>query len=57
MAPKSTVPETGHEWKVALTEVKKMYLDRKYQSCAGRCHELLRGAKQCVSRVASYQEN
>ncbi|KAI2613980.1 uncharacterized protein GGS25DRAFT_28324 [Hypoxylon fragiforme] len=40
-----TIPSTSVEWKKAVDEVKRKYLNRKYRACSARCCEILDNVK------------
>ncbi|KAI1484914.1 hypothetical protein F5X96DRAFT_683241 [Biscogniauxia mediterranea] len=44
-APLASIPFTAEEWKIAVDEVKRKYLARKYRSCSSRCCEILDSIK------------
>ena len=44
----SRIPGASSEWRKALAEVKRDYLNRKYRSCSTRCGDLLSGTRTSV---------
>ncbi|KAI1634457.1 hypothetical protein F4809DRAFT_515601 [Biscogniauxia mediterranea] len=43
--PLASIPFTAEEWRIAVDEVKRKYLARKYRSCSSRCCEILDSIK------------
>lgn len=43
------IPRTSMEWKAALGEIKRDYMNRRFRQCATRCHEILEYGAKLVS--------
>ncbi|KAI1213791.1 uncharacterized protein F4807DRAFT_199884 [Annulohypoxylon truncatum] len=44
-----SIPFTSEEWKAAMDDVKRKYLNRKYRACSARCCEILDNVKDTSS--------
>ncbi|KKA26280.1 hypothetical protein TD95_000001 [Thielaviopsis punctulata] len=40
-APLPSIPYTSSEWCMAISEVKRQYISRRFRACAARCSEIL----------------
>jgi hypothetical protein len=43
------MPQTSMEWRVALGEIKREYMNRRFRQCSARCQEILDHRDQFVS--------
>lgn len=50
-------PRTMKDWKIALMEVKRLYMERQYRQCAARCIDLLNKADRSVCLRSLICEN
>ena len=53
IAPK-LIPSTPEQWKRALGDVKRDFVNRKYRQCSVRCHEFLEGINDSVRYIAEH---
>ncbi|KND94988.1 hypothetical protein TOPH_00422 [Tolypocladium ophioglossoides CBS 100239] len=45
LTPLYILPDSATEWKAALGDIKRAYMNKKYRQCSDRCNEILNSAK------------